>query len=65
MDKRFARFADNPTFGKPRPDIREGYRSYPQGSHAIFYLVRKVDIDIIGILHQQMDILSYFDPTDE
>ena len=40
MDKRFAVLAENPTLGKPRPDIREGYRSYPQGSHVIFYLVR-------------------------
>ena len=65
IDKRFAWLADNPTIGKPRPDIRDGYRSYPQGSHVIFYLVREAGIDIIGILHQRMDILSYFHPSDE
>ena len=65
IDKRFVWLADNPTIGKPRPDIRDGYRSYPQGSHVIFYLVREAGIDIIGILHQRMDILSYFHPSDE
>lgn len=68
MDKRFALLAENPSLGKPRPDIREGYRSYPQGSHVIFYLVREACIDIIGVVHQRMDVSSYFslfDSTDE
>ena len=55
MDKRFAWLAENPTLGKPRPDIRAGYRSYPQGPHVVFSLVREVGIDIIGVLHQRMD----------
>jgi toxin ParE1/3/4 len=65
MDKRFALLAENPALGKPRPDIREGYRSYPQGSHVIFYLVRDAYIDIIGVVHQRMDVLSYFDLSEE
>ena len=65
MDKRFAWLAENPMLGKPRPDIREGYRSYPQGSHVIFYLVRDTGIDIIGVLHQRMDVVNYFEPSDE
>lgn len=48
MDKRFSLLTQNPTLGKPRPDIREGYRSYPQGSHVIFYLVREACIDPSG-----------------
>jgi toxin ParE1/3/4 len=65
MDKHFAWLAENPALGKPRPDIRESYRSYPQGSHVIFDLVRDACIDIIGVLHQRMDVLSYFEPSDE
>lgn len=60
IDRRFSWLAENPNLGKPRPDIKEGYYSYPQGSHVIFYLVRKGGIDIIGIPHQRMDVLSYF-----
>jgi toxin ParE1/3/4 len=60
LDRRFAWLADHPTLGRPRPDIRDGYHSYRQGTHVIFYLVRAGGIDIIGVLHQRMDVLSYF-----
>ena len=60
MDRRFAWLADNPALGRPRPDVREGYHSYAQGSHVIFYLIRDGGIDIIGIPHQRMDVLNYF-----
>jgi len=53
-------FAEHPNLGKPRPEIRDGYYSYLPGSHVVFYLVRQGGIDIIGILHQRMDVLSYF-----
>jgi toxin ParE1/3/4 len=48
----------------PRPDIKAGYHSFPQGSHVIFCLIRGGGIDIIGVLHQRMDVLSHFDPAD-
>jgi len=64
MDERFAWLAENPTLAKPRPDIGEGYRSYPQGPHVVFYLVREVGIDLIGVLYQRTEVLSYFDPAD-
>jgi toxin ParE1/3/4 len=35
--------------------------SYPQGSHVIFYLVREDGIDVIGVPHQCMDMVGYFD----
>jgi len=40
--------------------IKDGYYSYPQGSHVIFYLVREGGIDIIGIPHQRKDVMTYF-----
>ena len=60
LDTRFGWLAENPLLGTHRPEVREGYYSYPQGSHVIFYIIRNGFIDIIGIPHQQMDIVGYF-----
>ncbi|MCS4307528.1 toxin ParE1/3/4 [Rheinheimera pacifica] len=60
LGKRFAWLAENPLLGKHRTDIRQGYYSFPQGQHVIFYLVGQNVIDIIGVLHQQMDVVGYF-----
>ena len=60
IDRRFSWLAENPNLGKPRPEIKEGYYSYPQGSHVVFYLVREGGIDIIGVPHQRMDVVNYF-----
>lgn len=49
------RVAADPRRGRPRAEIREGYLSYALGSHTIFYLRRRDDIDIIRVLHQRMD----------
>ena len=60
IDRRFARLAERPERGRHRPEVREGYHSYLQGSHVVFYLIRDGGIDIIGIPHQRMDIMNYF-----
>ena len=60
LDKRFAWLAENPRLGKHRLDVREGYYCFPQGAHLVFYIVHDRGIDIIGIPHQDMDILNYF-----
>ncbi|MCK4841616.1 MAG: type II toxin-antitoxin system RelE/ParE family toxin [Methylococcales bacterium] len=61
LDKRFFWLAENPQLGKQRPDIKQGYYCYQQGSHLIFYLISKTSIDIIGIPHKAMDVLGYFE----
>lgn len=61
LDKCFAWLAENPRLGKHRPEVEEGYYSFPQGSHLIFYILRDRGIDIIGIPHRNMDISAYFD----
>jgi len=61
LDKRFAWLATNPQLGKHRPEVGEGYYSFLQGSHLVFYILRDGGIDIIGLPHQNMDILAYFD----
>jgi len=60
LQKRFAWLAERPDRGRRRPDVQEGYYSYPQGAHVIFYLVREDGIDILGVPHQRMDIMTYF-----
>lgn len=60
FEKRFHWLAENSLLGRHRPDIKEGYFSYPQGQHVIFYLIGHECIEIIGIPHKEMDIVSYF-----
>ncbi|MCF6327440.1 MAG: type II toxin-antitoxin system RelE/ParE family toxin [Devosiaceae bacterium] len=61
IDRRFQWLANKPELGKHRREIEEGYYSFPQGSHVIFYIILEDRIDIIGIPHKNMDILNYFD----
>ena len=56
MNDRFDWLAGNPLAGRERNDVHPGYRSYPQGSHVIFYMVSDGHVDIIGIPHKSMDI---------
>jgi toxin ParE1/3/4 len=56
LRKRMRWLADNPMLGRARDEVKEGYRSFKEGSHIIFYLVVGSAIEIIGIPHQNMDI---------
>lgn len=56
LNDRLIWLLDNPFAGQSREDIHPGYRSYPEGSHLIFYLVRDQSIDVIGVPHKSMDI---------
>ena len=58
---RFSWLSENPRLGKQRADVKPGYYCFPEGMHLIFYKMTKNGIDIIGVPHQNMDILSYFD----
>ena len=62
LEKRFYWLAENPHLGKHRPDVAEGYFSFPQGAHVVFYLIGDKGIDTIGIPHKEMDIITYFLP---
>lgn len=62
--QRFDWLADNPTLGKSRDDVKQGYYCFPEGLHLIFYVVNEQgiknnQIEIIGIPHQRMDIVEY------
>ena len=61
LEERFQWLADHPFAGRDRSEIREGFRSYPHGSHVIFYIVEADLVAIIGVPHGAMDIEAYFD----
>lgn len=52
--------AQTPELGKDCSDIREGYFRLRVKSHFIFYKINlpEAEVEIIRILHQQMDIES-------
>lgn len=60
LERRFGWLAENPILGRPRSDVADGYYSFPQGEHVIFYLISQDGIEIIGVPHKEMDIISYF-----
>ena len=51
----------NPHSGKCRQDIKAGYFCYPEGRHLIFYVIGEHQIEIIGVPHQSMDVVSHLD----
>lgn len=56
LEQRFEWLSENSESGKEREDVKEGYRSYPEGRHVIFYRIAKAGVEIIGIIHQSEDI---------
>lgn len=55
---RFNLIASQPEIGRARPDIFEGARVFPSGSHLIFYLVRPTDVAIVRVLHGSRDVVA-------
>jgi len=55
LDKRFTWLSQNPDVGFSRDDIKSEYLSYPEGKHIIFYRKQKTCIEILSVLHQNMD----------
>ncbi|MBV6389895.1 MAG: Toxin ParE1 [Nitrosomonas europaea] len=56
LRERMRWLADNPMLGRARDEIKEGYRSFSEGDHVIFYRMAGSAIEVIGIPHQNMDI---------
>lgn len=42
--------------GRSAEHVRPGYLKYPAGSHFVFFKIAEYGIDVIRILHQQMDV---------
>lgn len=61
FDNAFHLIFDKPLIGKECDYIKTHYRKFPQGSHIIFYKEGdKSNIEIIRILHKNMDVPSKF-----
>jgi toxin ParE1/3/4 len=58
---RFTWILENPLLGKKRDDVKPGYYCFPEGMHLIFYMITTTGIDVIGIPHQSMDIVTHLD----
>ena len=61
FDDTFHVLSDTPEIGSNCNYIKENYQKFPQGSHIIFYRTTGTNsIQIIRILHKNMDVLSKF-----
>lgn len=56
LRERFDWLVDNPEAGTLRDDIRRGVRSYPEGSHTIYYLIAGPILVILSVRHHAQDI---------
>ena len=63
----FEELAANPRLGRERNDVKAGYRSFPQGRHVVFYLIVPKGVEVIGIVHQSVDVDAHLGelPDDE
>ena len=61
FDDTFHVLSDTPEIGSNCNYIKENYQKFPQGSHVIFFqMTSQNNIQIIRILHKNMDVLSKF-----
>ena len=60
LNDKIQQLSAHPKLGKARRDIAKGYYCSPSQSHLIFYRITDTAIEIIGVPHQQMDIVRYF-----
>ena len=60
----FVQLSEMPKSGRPRDDIRSGYRSLPVAEHVIFYrLESNGDVQIIAIPHSKRDPSQHMTET--
>lgn len=55
LQKHIELIAAKPLIAKDCSEIRRGYYKYPSGSHLLFFRLIDGGIDVVRILHQQMD----------
>jgi toxin ParE1/3/4 len=61
--KRFALIRRRPHVGARRDEIRLGYRSISSGRHVIFYRLAEDVVEIVRVLHGNMDLHRHLDPS--
>ncbi|HRF89082.1 MAG TPA: type II toxin-antitoxin system RelE/ParE family toxin [Pseudomonadales bacterium] len=50
----------NPLIGRTRPELYTEARSFPAGSHIVFYRATPFGIEVARVLHKHMDIEKQF-----
>ena len=58
----FTELAQGSRIGMSAEDIRPGYLKYLIGAHIIFYRRSSASIEVIRVLHQNMDIPARLNP---
>lgn len=56
----FARIGENPQMGRLRPELGRGLRSFPHGSHIVFFMEWNEEVAIVRVLHGSRDIAGVF-----
>jgi toxin ParE1/3/4 len=51
--------ARQPELGNLCPEIRTGYHRFPCEAHILFYRVVEGDVEVVRILHSQMDFVRH------
>ena len=53
----FSKLARNPYLGRPRDDLRAGYRGFPIGEYVVFYrLTEANEIVVLRVIHGRRDL---------
>jgi len=60
LEQRLEWLAENPALGKKRDEVKNGYISFSEGRHIIFYRIAERGIEVMGIIHQSEDIDVHF-----
>jgi len=55
--------AQSPSLGRPRDDLSMGLRSFPIGSHVLYYWEHQGTLRVAHILHSRRDVSRYAWPT--
>ena len=56
----FVGLAQSPELGRERNEIKEGLRSFPAGSHIVFYRILSEHIRIVRVMHGSRDLPKHF-----
>jgi toxin ParE1/3/4 len=53
------------TIGRSRPELRADVRSFPYRGYVIFFRYVANRFEVVNVLEQHRDIVSYFEDSDE
>ncbi|MBI5132562.1 MAG: type II toxin-antitoxin system RelE/ParE family toxin [Rhodopseudomonas palustris] len=56
FEKVFDVLAQSPLVGRARPELSPKLRSFPSGSHVLYYLPLKDGVVVVRVLHGRQDI---------